>query len=122
MRQITTCNVTEEMGKMFEIDAGNKRWEVNAVKHIMCKYKDLIFTELDKNVNQWSIKCPYIYARDIVSFRPKVANYRQMKSKQETVQEQIEKRYKKRAGHLGQGKRAWVMNYRRVISKDKDIK
>src|SRR3954471_13148927 len=115
-------NKIEEMAEYFIYNKEDRTSETE-VRWVKKAYRGLIFTELDKNVNQWSIKCPTIYAKDMVAtFGKQVKNYETITVDEESIKEKIEKDYKSRKlDIICVGKKKWTMNFPRVVSKDKDI-
>src|SRR5690349_2729625 len=97
-----------------------KYWDIVRVRE---KYKDLVFTELDKDVCSWSIRCPMDYYCGMKeNFNVNSGHYENVKDDMQVVKEKIVKSYKKLGlQNVCKGNREWDLNYPRVISKAKDV-
>ena len=94
------------------------------VRSAVAQYKDLVFTELDKNVNAWCICCPTVYeAHARKNFSSTVGgHYERVYKGVSAVEEQLKVAYQDMGLHkVAQHRGDFKINQVRVNFKNKDI-
>src|SRR4051812_6153621 len=106
------------------VNSDNSRCMISKgyVKAVMKEYKGLIFSELDKNVNSWSIMCEHRYKQLLCkNFGILSDNYEVCDKSREDIEASIMTEYDDKFGNRCKGMKNWNLNRGRVICKDKDI-